>query len=52
MDLAPVLLTFKVGLDALLVTVNLTVALAPVTKLNPAIDTTLAAVPAAVSHTP
>ena len=50
--LAPVPLTFRVGDAAVLVTVNLTVTLAPVTKLKPVTATVLAAVPAAVEQVP
>jgi hypothetical protein len=41
---APVLLTFKVGLEAVLVLVNLTATTAPVTRENPVQAATLAAV--------
>ena len=44
--------TFRVGLPAVLVTVNFTVISAPVTRANPAQSTVLAAVPAAVEQVP
>ena len=49
---APVPFTLSVGLAAVLVTVNLTVTIAPVTKVNPVRLTVLAAVPAAVEQVP
>jgi hypothetical protein len=48
--LAPVELTFKVGLEAVLVTVNLTVILAPVARVNPDKVTAFSTVAASVEH--
>ena len=52
MALAPVLFTFKVGLAAVFVVVNLTVISAPVIKAKLEQDTTFAAVAAAVEQVP
>ena len=52
MALAPVLLIFSVGLEAVFVTVNLIKAMAPVASTKLASVTVLAAVPAAVEQVP